>query len=162
MPNAYDNKVLDGNGLLFYHTSLKSIFVQQESGKVLSDNNFTNALKTKLDGIATGATAVTVDSTWVASSTNPVQSALIQTALAGKVDTETGMGLSQNSYTDDEKTKLAGIAAGATAVTVDSTWVSNSTNPVQSTLIQTALAGKVNTADGMGLSQNSYTDAEKT
>lgn len=69
--------------------------------------------KTKLDGIAEGATAVTVDSTISSSSTNPVENQAIYTALAGKVDTETGKGLSSNDYTDTEKTKLAGIEAGA-------------------------------------------------
>ena len=46
-------------------------------------------------------------------------------ALAGKVDTVSGKGLSTNDYTTEEKTKLAGIAAGATNVTVDNT-LSNS------------------------------------
>ena len=69
--------------------------------------------KTKLNGIAAGATAVTVDSSITSSSENPVQSAAIYSALAGKVDTETGKGLSTNDYTDTEKTKLAGIEAGA-------------------------------------------------
>ena len=69
--------------------------------------------KTKLDGIAAGATAVTVDSAISSSSTNPVENQAIYTALAGKVDTETGKGLSTNDYTDTEKTKLAGIEAGA-------------------------------------------------
>ena len=69
--------------------------------------------KTKLDGIAAGATAVTVDSSISSSSTNPVENQAIYTALAGKVDTETGKGLSSNDYTDTEKTKLAGIEAGA-------------------------------------------------
>lgn len=69
--------------------------------------------KSKLDGIAAGATAVTVDSSITSSSENPVQSAAIYTALAGKVDTETGKGLSTNDYTDAEKTKLGGIEANA-------------------------------------------------
>lgn len=38
-------------------------------------------------------------------------------ALANKVDKETGKGLSTNDYTNEEKAKLAGIAAGATANT---------------------------------------------
>lgn len=46
-------------------------------------------------------------------------------ALAGKVDTVSGKGLSTNDYTTEEKTKLAGIATGATNVTVDNT-LSNS------------------------------------
>lgn len=69
--------------------------------------------KTKLDGIEAGATAITVDSAISSSSTNPVENQAIYTALAGKVDTETGKGLSTNDYSDAEKTKLAGIEAGA-------------------------------------------------
>ena len=69
--------------------------------------------KAKLDGIAAGATAVTVDSAMSSTSENPVQNKVIYTELAGKVDTETGKGLSTNDYTDAEKTKLAGIEAGA-------------------------------------------------
>lgn len=37
----------------------------------------------------------------------------LNTTIAGKVDKETGKGLSTNDYTDAEQTKLAGIAAGA-------------------------------------------------
>lgn len=69
--------------------------------------------KTKLDGIEAGATAITVDSAISSSSTNPVENQAIYSALAGKVDAETGKGLSSNDYTDTEKTKLAGIEAGA-------------------------------------------------
>ncbi len=39
--------------------------------------------------------------------------AAMNTALSGKVDKETGKGLSSNDYTTAEKEKLAGIAAGA-------------------------------------------------
>lgn len=45
----------------------------------------------------------------------------IDTALQGKVDKETGKGLSTNDYTTTEKNKLAGIAAGA-EVNVQSDW----------------------------------------
>lgn len=47
---------------------------------------FTTALKTKLDGIEAGATNTVVDSTFLSGSENPVQSQVIQTALAGKSD----------------------------------------------------------------------------
>lgn len=69
--------------------------------------------KSKLDGIEAGATAITVDSAMSSTSENPVQNKVIYTELAGKVDTETGKGLSTNDYTDAEKTKLAGIETGA-------------------------------------------------
>lgn len=61
--------------------------VNVEAGKGLSANDFTNELKAKLDGIAEGATAVTVDETLTDDGVNPVQGKAIKTALDGKVDT---------------------------------------------------------------------------
>lgn len=46
---------IDSNGLRYLWTKIKNLFVQKESGKGLSTNDFTTAYKTKLDGIATGA-----------------------------------------------------------------------------------------------------------
>ena len=46
------------------------------------------------------------------------------------------------AYSQAEKTKLAGIAAGANNITVDSSLSGTSTNPVQNKVINTALAGK--------------------
>lgn len=46
----------------------------------------------------------------------------------------------------DDKTKLNGIATGATKVTVDSALSSSSTNPVQNKVINSALAGKLSTS----------------
>lgn len=66
----------------------------------------------------------------------------INTAMAGKVDVVEGKGLSTNDFTTAEKTKLAGIAAGANKITVDSALNSFSTNPVQNKVIKNALAGK--------------------
>lgn len=51
----------------------------------------------------------------------------IKTLLAGKVDKETGKGLSTNDYTTAEKTKLSGIATGA-EVNVQSNWDETDTN----------------------------------
>lgn len=74
--------------------------------------------KAKLDGIAEGATAVTVDSAMSSTSENPVQNKVLYTELAGKVDAVSGKDLSTNDYTDAEKTKLAGIEAGANNYTL--------------------------------------------
>lgn len=51
--------------------------VDKVSGKGLSTNDFTTAYKTKLDGIATGATKVTVDAALSTTSKNPVQNMVI-------------------------------------------------------------------------------------
>lgn len=50
----------------------------------------------------------------------------VESALADKVDKETGKGLSTNDYTTAEKTKLAGIAEGA-EVNVQSNWTQTTT-----------------------------------
>lgn len=97
----------------------------------------------------------------------------LETALAGKVDTEEGKGLSTNDYTDAEKTKLSGIEAGAEK-NVTPTWSSVTNKPTtftpashthkQSDItgLTDALAKKVDAEEGKGLSTNDYTDAEKT
>ena len=44
------------------------------------------------------------------SSTNPVQNKVVYNALAGKVDTKTGKGLSTNDFTDTLLAKLNGLS----------------------------------------------------
>ena len=79
-----------------------------------------------------------------------------------KVDKVTGKGLSTNDYTTDEKNKLAGIAAGANKTVVDSALSSSSANPVQNSVINTALGNKVDKVSGKGLSTNDFTGTYKT
>lgn len=53
---------------------------------------------------------------------------------------ESGKTLSSNDYTNEEKTKLAGIAAGAQVnPTIDSALSSSSANPVQNSAVKNAL-----------------------
>lgn len=155
-------KYLDENGLLYFWQKIVSKFVQKDGNKVLSSNDFTDALKTKLEGVAAGATKVTVDTALSTSSTNPVQNKAINTALSGKVDKEDGKGLSSNDFTDTLLTKLNGIATGANKTTVDSTLSTTSANPVQNKVINTALGTKVDKEEGKGLSTNDFTDTLKT
>ena len=51
---------LDYAGLTYYQNQAKNYFVAQVSGKALSTNDFTDALATKLNGIATGANLYTL------------------------------------------------------------------------------------------------------
>lgn len=62
-------------------------------------------------------------STIMAEDMNSIQDAIIdnEAAIATKVTAVDGKGLSTNDYTTAEKTKLAGIASGATNVSVDDT-----------------------------------------
>lgn len=56
-------------------------YVAKEAGKVLSTNDFTNAYKTKLDGIEAWANKTVVDESLNKESTNPVQNKAIATKL---------------------------------------------------------------------------------
>ena len=60
----------------------------------------------------------TIDDRVIALDTNKANTSDVTTALAGKVDKETGKGLSANDYTNDDKTKLAGISAEANKVEI--------------------------------------------
>lgn len=85
----------------------------------------------------------------------------VSAAVAGTdyVAPEDGKGLSSNDFTAEEKTKLSGIAEGATKTIVDAALSTTSTNPVQNSVITTELNKKVTSVDGMGLSSNDYDDA---
>jgi hypothetical protein len=85
----------------------------------------------------------------------------ITDALSEKVDIIQGKVLSDNNYTTAEKEKLSGIEAQATKTVIDSTITENSENPVKSSAIYGALAGKVDIIQGKGLSDNNYTTSEK-
>lgn len=86
-----------------------------------TDGFMSAADKAKLDGIATGATKVTVDSSLSSTSTNPVQNKVINTALAGKAASGHGHDAATTSaagfMSADDKTKLDGITAGANKYT---------------------------------------------
>lgn len=53
---------LDGNGLLYLWSKIKSAFVAKETGKGLSSNDYTTAEKNKLTGIAAGAQTNVIES----------------------------------------------------------------------------------------------------
>lgn len=80
--------------------------------------------KAKLDGIASGATKVTIDSTMSGSSNNPVANHVVK------------------QYVDDK------VAAAGSNITVDATLNATSTNPVQNKVVKSALDGKLSTSGG--------------
>lgn len=73
---------------------------------------------------------------------------LITGELKGKVDTETGKGLSTNDYTNEDKSKLAGIAPNATANSTDTYLLAreNHTGTQSADTIVDGTANKVLTA----------------
>lgn len=124
--------------------------------------------KSKLDGIDSGANKTVVESSLSSTSTNPVQNKVINSALSGKansshshsitdvtnlqssLDSKAGTSIATTSadglMSSSDKTKLDGIATGATKVTVDSSLSSSSTNPVQNKVVNSALNGKANSS----------------
>lgn len=137
-------------------TSLNSAIgnkVDKVSGKGLSANDFTTALKNKLDGIAANAevnqnaySTVKVGTTSVSAGS---KTATLELAAGNNVtltpDASNGkitIAAKDTTYSDAtqsahglmtaaDKTKLDGIATGANKTTVDSAMSSTSSNPVQ-------------------------------
>lgn len=140
--------------------------VDKVTGKGLSTNDFTNADKTKLEGIESGAEAnvqanwaqtdttaddyiknkptipspVTVDQTYSASSANAQSGVAVAQAISTKVDKETGKGLSTNDFTNADKANLGTALTKANAAAPQATTYTK-------TEVDTALAAKLNTAD---------------
>lgn len=104
--------------------------------------------KKKLDGIATGATKITVDTSLSSTSTNPVQNKVINSALSGKAGTSVATTNTNGLMSAEDKTKLNGIAEGANKTIVDSSLSASSTNPVQNKAVKSALDGKLSTSGG--------------
>lgn len=122
--------------------------VDKTEGKDLSSNDFTAAYKEKLDGIEAGAQVnVEPDSELLANSTNAVQNKVIKAALDNKVSKISGKDLSSNDYTDSDKSKLAGIEAGAQVnPIVDDVLSDNSSNPIQNKAVSQAIGNKADKA----------------
>ena len=83
---------------------------------------------------------------------------MIKVALEKKVDKEDGKSLSTNDYTNEEKTKLAGIEEEANKTIVDSELSLESTNPVENKIIKEALDTK---ADKVAVDEALETKADK-
>ena len=91
-----------------------------DASYVHTDNNFTDSLLTKLNGIETGATKTTIDSAMSDSSTNPVQNKVINTALGNKANlaspTFTGSPKAPTAAAGTNTTQIATTAFVTTAV----------------------------------------------
>lgn len=87
-------------------------------------------------------------------------------ALAGKVDTVVGKGLSAEDYTSAEKTKLSGVATGATANSTDATLLARANHTGSQAIdtvtgLQTALDAKL-PSDFSTLTEDTSIDGTET
>ena len=156
-------------------------YVAKVDGKSLTSNDFTDALKTKLEGVASGAQVNTLEGIKVNGTVvNPTDKVVnidlsayaTKTAVNNKVDKAEGKGLSTEDYTTAEKTKLAGIAAGANPNVIEAVKVNGTALTVTDKAVNVDLSdyattqavadGYVAKETGKGLSANDFTDTLKT
>jgi len=141
--------------------------VDKEAGKGLSTNDYTDADKTKLAGIASGAEVNVIETVKVDGTALTPTDKAVNIDLSGKKDVQavkTDPTASGNAlaFIDSITQNTNGeITASKKNVTTDSTPTESSANPVKSGGVFTALAGKVDKETGKGLSTNDYTTAEK-
>lgn len=104
-------------------------------------------VKAKVAEVAASG-GVDVDNALSATSTNPVQNKVITSALTKKAGTAVATKSANGLMSKADKTKLDGIEAGATKITIDSAMSGSSVNPVQNKVIKQYVDDKVAAAGG--------------
>jgi hypothetical protein len=150
--------------------ALQSGKVDTVSGKGLSTEDYTSTEKTKLAGIATGATANSADATLLDRANHTGSQAIstvtgLQTALDAKQPLATVLTNTTASFTTAQETKLAGIASGATANSSDATLL-NRTNhtgtQTASTISDFATTVRSTVLTGLSLASSTVISATDT
>lgn len=154
-------KYLDENGLLYFWQKIKNIFVEKETGKGLSSNDFTNALKSKLEGVETGAQENVIESVTVNGTTATITNKNASVTIsAGAIDSISVNGTPQtidaNKNVDlSVPTKVSDLSNDSGFITgINSSDVTtalgytpyNSTNPngyQTATQVETAIDSKI-------------------
>ena len=162
--NRVDDVLIDGRSVLADDKKAKITpeDIKKAYEKNPDTNAFTDAEKTKLAGIASGATVskvdnVTLDGTTVvdaATKTAKLTAAAIKKSYESNADT--------NAFTDAEKTKLAGIASGATVSKVDNVTLDGTTVVDAATKTAKLTAAAIKKSYESNADTNAFTDAEKT
>lgn len=114
--------------------------VDKVAGKELSSNDYTDAEKTKLSGIAANAQVNVIEAVKVNGTALTPSSKAVNIDLSGKVDKITGKGLSTNDFTDAYKTKVDNAASVTKKTFTASSWGSVGSDGYYSQSI--AAAGK--------------------
>lgn len=164
-------KYLDNNGLLYFWSSLKTLFgakVDKVDGKGLSTNNYTTDEKTKLTNIAVGATAnapytstPAMDGTASAGSSanfakgdhvHPTDTSLAP--LASPIFTGTPAAPTAAAGTDT--TQIASTAFVKAAITSAVSGITGMSYEVVASLPGTGAAGKIYLVSNSGSAPNTY------
>lgn len=167
-------KFLNYQGLEHLINELKTRYVQKETGKGLSTNDLTNVLKTKLDGIATGAQVNTVNKvnnkigdvvltsedieflSSVTGSTATNVRAIIDSILSKDTTQDTLIGKKANDA------DLHAVAkSGKYSDLTGQPTIPNISGKADTSYVDGKLATKVDTIAGKGLSTNDFTTTLK-
>lgn len=167
---ANQKKFLDQNGVLYVWTKLKTLLGgkvdkefktgSQSQYKVLSDNNLTDELVTKINNAGDSSfsgnygdlkSKPSINGHELASGENTLETLGIQAAgdyatkaeLGNKVSKEDGKGLSTEDYTTAEKTKLGGIQTGAQVNVIESVKVNGVAQGIDGKAVDIAVPTKV-------------------
>lgn len=167
---ANQKKFLDQNGVLYVWTKLKALLGgkvdkefktgSQSQYKVLSDNNLTDELVTKINNAGDSSfsgnygdlrSKPSINGHELASGENSLETLGIQAAgdyatkteLGNKVSKEDGKGLSTEDYTTAEKTKLGGIQTGAQVNVIESVKVNGIAQEADGKAVNIAVPTKV-------------------
>lgn len=165
----------DIGGTLSDQTDLQAALdAKQPLATVLTNTtaSFTTADETKLDGIATGATANSSDATLLARANHTGTQAIstvsgLQTALDAKQPLAAVLTATTASFTTADETKLDGIASGATANSSDATLLARANHTGTQAIstvsgLQTALDDKQPLAAVLTNTTASFTTADET
>lgn len=167
---ANQKKFLDQNGVLYVWTKLKTLLGgkvdkefktgSQSQYKVLSDNNLTDELITKINNAGDSSfsgnygdlkSKPSINGHELASGENSLETLGIQAAgdyatkteLGNKVSKEDGKGLSTEDYTTAEKTKLSGVQTGAQVNVIESVKVNGVAQGIDGKAVDIAVPTKV-------------------
>ena len=145
--------------------------VDKVAGKGLSDSNYTQAEKDKLNGVADEATKNQTDAYLLARENHTGTQGMetvdgLDATLDTKVDKVDGFGLSANDFTNGLLTKLNNIQDEATKNETDGYLLDRAnhagTQPISTVDgLDATLGTKVDKVAGKGLSDTNYTQAEK-
>ncbi len=117
-------------------------------------------VKAKVAEVAASG-GVDVDNALSATSTNPVQNKVVTAALTGKAGTAVATTSANGLMSKADKTKLNGIAAGATKITIDSAMSGSSNNPVANHVVKQYVDDKV-AAAGSNITVDATLNATST
>lgn len=143
--------------------SLDTWYVRKDGTKTLTTNDYTTAEKTKLANLEEGAQPNVIEAVTINGITQTITNKAVALDLSNYVQKDGAKTLTTNDYTTAEKTKLAGIAAGAQQNVIESVTINNRTQTVNSTTkaVDLDLSGYVAVTPGKDLSTNDFTNEYK-